>query len=391
LRRVSEIQGLPRGLVHLFIVNVVVSQNQSILTSLLGLLAESKGATQLDVGLLFLLGGVSSTLLMIPSGVLSQMVGRRRMIMIGAGISAVSLLSLTMAPTWNWLIPGASGFNIGFALFIPARMSLIADYSTQKNRATVYGLSNISWPVGTIYGPVAAGALADSLGWNSAFYFASLTEVIAFYFATRLDKDQPTMSTETSKTDHRVLSGLDLFKGPAVPLYAMHLLNSLGVSTVDPLLPLYLQGRFGINRTGVGLFYSISAGFSTLIGQVPAGIVGDRYGNRKVILAGLAALPPLYMLCGFSSTYLMVLVFYVGVQAMWSLTWPTSMALLIGKVPNARRGLAVGIRQTVIRLGADFGPTIGGTLAPFPLPFFAAAIINAASILPILRIREKNR
>jgi predicted MFS family arabinose efflux permease len=110
-----------------------------------------------------------------------------------------------------------------------------------------------------------------------------------------------------------------------------------------------------------------------------------------MIVASLAVLPPLYILCGFSSTYLMLLVFYVGVQATWSLTWPTSMALLIGKVPNARRGLAVGIRQTVIRLGADFGPTIGGALAPFPLPFFAAAILNAASILPILRIKEGDR
>jgi MFS family permease len=356
------------------------------MTTLLGLFAQGKGATQLDVGVLFLLAGFVSTLLMIPSGILSQIFGKRKLILISTVISAISLFSLTLAPTWQWLVLGASGFNIGFALFIPARMNLVADYSTRLNRATVFGIVNMSWPVGTIYGPTMAGVLVDSFSWNSAFYFAAITELASLFFALRLSEGREAGTVEGASGGS---VGWEFMRTRVTFLFAMHLLTSLGISTVDPLLPLYLHDRFGVSETGIGIFYSLSAGFATLLGQIPAGIVGDRYGRRRLILASTAAILPLYILCALADTYLLLLIFYIGIHAAWSLTWPTTMALLIDMVPTGRRGLAVGVRQTVIRLGSDFGPSLGGYLSPFPLPFYASAMLTAVSIPFILLIREK--
>lgn len=381
---------LSPSLFHLFVANIVFAQNQAIMTTMLGLLAQGKGANQLEVGLLFLLGGITSTFLMIPSGILSQRFGERKLISISTIVSAISLYSFTLAPTWQWLVLGASGFNIGFALFIPARMNLVADYSTRQNRATVYGIINMSWPIGTIYGPTVAGALADNLGWNSAFYFAALTEIVSLFFASRLSQEHKA-EEEVFESASGGPIGQGFLRNQVAFLYIMHLLTSLGISTVDPLLPLYLQDRFGISKTGIGLFYSLSAGFSTLLGQIPAGIMGDRYGRRNLILASTAAIPPLYILCALADTYMLLLISYVGIHAIWSLTWPTTMALLIDMVPNTRRGLAIGVRQTVIRIGADFGPSVGGYLSPFPLPFYAAAALTAASIPFIIQIKEKWR
>jgi len=65
------------------------------------------------------------------------------------------------------------------------------------------------------------------------------------------------------------------------------------------------------------------------------------------------------------------------------------MALLIDMVPSDKRGLAIGVRQTVIRVSSDFGPSLGGYLSPFPLPFYASAVLTAVSIPFILLVREK--
>jgi len=388
LTRFSEMQELPHGLVHLFVVNVIFAQNQSIMTTLLGLLAQSKGATPLDIGLLFLLSGSASTFLMIPSGILSQTLGKRKLIIFSTVISAVSLFSLTLAPTWQWLVLGASGFNIGFALFIPARMNLVADYSTRRNRTTVFGIINMSWPLGTIYGPTMAGALVDNLGWSSAFYFAAVTELVSLSFALRLNEEHEAGAGVVEEASAGSV-GWEFMRSRVTFLFVMHLLTSLGISTVDPLLPLYLQERFGVSKMGVGIFYSLSAGFATLLGQIPAGIVGDRYGKRMLILASTVSIAPLYILCALADTYLLLLVFYVGIHAAWSLTWPTTMALLVDMVPSSRRGLAIGVRQTMIRIGSDFGPSLGGYLSPFPLPFYASALLTAVSIPFILLIRER--
>lgn len=378
---------LPPGLHYLLIVNIIFAQNQSTMTSLLGLFSQSKGASQLDVGILFLLGGIVSTILMIPSGILSQTIGKKKLIKISTIISAISLFSLTLAPDWRWLILGASGFNVGFALFIPSRMNLIADYSTGQNRATIYGIANMAWPIGTIYGPVAAGLLVDNLGWNSAFYFTAIMQIISFFFASRITEINNENETE-EETSKRTISWAFIHKD-TILLFASHFTTSLAITTVDPLLPLYLEGRFGISKTGIGLFYGATAGFSTLIGQIPAGILGDKYGSKKLILASMASIPIIYILCALAQNYLLLLLLYMTIQSLWSLTWPTTMALLIDLVPHSQRGLAIGVRQTAILIGNDFGPPLGGYLSPFPAPFYGSAIIFATSIPLIFLVKEK--
>jgi DHA1 family multidrug resistance protein-like MFS transporter len=376
----------------LFVINVIVSQNQSLNTSLFSLFASNLGAKPSEIGVTVFLSGVVATLLMIPSGILAEKFGRKQMMGASAILGAVSTFSYTLTTSWQHLIPCAMLFSASFALFVPARMALVADYSTPQNRVAVYSLTNMAWPIGSIYGPVAGGVLADAFpGWKAPFYFMSLTSLLCLFPSLALKKAPEESVGSDSGRGRRLGREWGFFYG-VLFLYIMHLFIELGITAVDPLMPLYLERRFNVTKTQVGIFYSAGFGMATLLSQIPAGFMAGKYGRKGVTLGCLSVVPVFYVLCALTGDYLTIMGYYMLINAFWSMTWPTSMAMLVDAVPASSRGVALGARQAFIRLGATIGPLVGGFLWDFvglTVPFYASALFFALAVPVLLLVREK--
>jgi len=94
----------------------------------------------------------------------------------------------------------------------------------------------------------------------------------------------------------------------------------------------------------------------------PAGRLGDRYGHRQVFLSGLAVFTLGSAACGLSASF-GVLVASRVVQALGAaMLMPSSLALLMGAVPAARRAIAVSTWSAVAAMAAALGPPVGGVL-----------------------------
>jgi EmrB/QacA subfamily drug resistance transporter len=94
----------------------------------------------------------------------------------------------------------------------------------------------------------------------------------------------------------------------------------------------------------------------------PAGRLGDRYGHRRVFLAGLVVFTLGSATCGLSASFPM-LVASRAVQALGAaMLMPSSLALLLAAVPAARRAVAVSIWSAVGATAAALGPPVGGLL-----------------------------
>jgi len=175
-------------------------------------------------------------------------------------------------------------------------------------------------------------------------------------------------------------------------LFMVGLFVELGIMAVDPLVPLYLERKFAVTKTQIGIFYSMGFGLATLLSQIPAGFLAGRYGRKRVFLGCVSAIPPLYILCAWAGEYLSLMAFNMLINALWSMTWPLSMAILIDAVPTPDRGVAVGMRQTFLRLGATVGPLIGGFLWDSmgqATPFYASAVFFALAIPWLLLLHER--
>lgn len=100
--------------------------------------------------------------------------------------------------------------------------------------------------------------------------------------------------------------------------------------------------------------------FATLL--VPAGGLADRFGTRRSFLAGLALFLGGSAAAGLSSSLGLLVASRVvqGVGA--ALVMPSSLAIILGAFPPARRAVVVGLWGAASALGAAIGP-IAGSLA----------------------------
>ena len=146
-------------------------------------------------------------------------------------------------------------------------------------------------------------------------------------------------------------------------------------------------GSFGVfvvflDTTIVNIaFETISRGFHTTTGHlawvlnayslvfaamlIPAGRVADRYGRKRVFMAGMAGFAVMSALCGLAPDA-GVLIAGRALQAVFAaLVVPTSLALILPEFPARRRHAAVGTWGSMGAAAAAIGPVLGALLTQY--------------------------
>ena len=139
-------------------------------------------------------------------------------------------------------------------------------------------------------------------------------------------------------------------------------LASLDLFIVNIAFP-EIRQAFG-NTAGFGAMSWILNAYTLVFAAFmnPAGRLSDRYGHRRVFLAGLVVFTLGSATCGLSGSFLM-LVASRAVQALGAaMLMPSSLALLLAAVPASRRAVAVSTWSAVGAMAAALGPPVGGLL-----------------------------
>lgn len=96
--------------------------------------------------------------------------------------------------------------------------------------------------------------------------------------------------------------------------------------------------------------------------MVPAGRIGDIFGRRRALLAGIALFGLASAMCAVAPSAALVIVFRAvqGIGA--ALIFPVSVSVLTNVFPAARAGHAIGVAYGIAGLGNAAGPLVGGLL-----------------------------
>jgi MFS family permease len=148
---------------------------------------ESLGLSRGDAGGLTLLSGVAYLLAAFPLALLSERVGRLRVMAAGMTLFLVSMIAgaLVHTPTGTVVVlcagaAGAAGFMINGAVIL---WNLAP---SSRVLGTYTGLYTVGWMTGGLVGPVAVGGMVDFTGWDLMLVDAALFAALAIVVVVRI-------------------------------------------------------------------------------------------------------------------------------------------------------------------------------------------------------------
>ncbi len=296
-------------------------------------------------------------------GIIADRWGRKPMVlraMFGAG-TVLALVGL--APNIYYVI--ALRFVQGLLSgTIAAASALVASLTPRNKMPFAMGLLMVAVFMGSSFGPLAGGFMADSVGYKAAFFITggllfSGGLIVLLFVKEKFER--PAKGQRASLS-----SLLRLAKSrEMLPLLLALCALQAGPQMMTPIISLFIRelNPEGMAATASGLAFCFM-GVIAAISAIIAGRLGGHISLKKILVisclgTGLLYLPPMW---ARTVTQLIIFIALTGLLKGGLMT--SSNALVGLSVPRSQQGIAYGIAQSANALGNGLGPLIGGSLAP---------------------------
>ncbi|MBI4199988.1 MAG: MFS transporter [Chloroflexi bacterium] len=337
--------------------------------------AEELGAQTWLIGLVVGASTITGVFIKFPAGTLSDILGRRRMLVLGAAFFAFPPFLYLLARDPYTLLGIRFLHGFATAIFGPVASAAVADLF-QKERGEKLGWFAASSEVGSAFGPLLGGsALAAFAGPGlSKFHYTYLIVgalgVMTLLLALRIPIGRPSPNAGPPSGGGRQVSRWALFREgmwqvlgnrPILIASSVEAAMFLGVGALVAFLPLYAKNVVGLGDAYLGLLLWVPL-VMAMVGKPLSGRISDRVGRKPVILLGLAlctaTLPLVPMTRNLLGLLLEGAVFGAGMAAVT----PSTTALVADLCKTRNYGAAMGVFGAIWDMGEASGPILAGAL-----------------------------
>ena len=151
------------------------------------------------------------TLMQIPTGILADTLGPRRILALGGVIGGLGSFMFGFAPSLDWALAGRTLIGLGVSVTFIAMLKLIAVWFEESRFATMVGICMLVGNMGSVLAGAPLSGLAQATGWRGVFIgigVVSLVLAVACWIIVR-DRPDPGSAAATARFDRTVvLSGL---------------------------------------------------------------------------------------------------------------------------------------------------------------------------------------
>jgi MFS family permease len=194
---------LDRNLSSVSQAGLVNNLNDGMAWGLFPLVFAAAGMDLAQVGLLAAIYPASWGVVQLVTGALSDLVGRKPLIVWGMWMQAVGIALVAVSNGFTGFTAGAVLLGVGTAMVYPTLLAAIGDVAHPTWRASAVGVYRLSRDLGYAIGALLAGVIADALGLQAAMWsVAALTCVSGTVSAVRMTETLPVRTALLAPNSH---------------------------------------------------------------------------------------------------------------------------------------------------------------------------------------------
>jgi MFS family permease len=363
--------------------------------------------------MLYLVGSITGSA---SYGPMRARIGGRRSFAVGGAVFSLGALGCSIAPSMGALLVARLVQGVGGGLILAASMAFISVLFEPRLRKYAVAVTNATWIVAAVVGPVQAGIFADFGWWRGAFFLyvpIGVAFLVGVLWKIPKSADQATAGSRALRfpiwrvgllglgvlcvgssglaeaaalrTALIVAAGLIVWYAftrdaqaenrlfPSQPLshftpvglaYWGHILVSAAYISVSIYLPLVLTVLHGIAPLYVGLANGMMSIGWSIAAALAAGLHGNR--ERKVVIAG-----PICLMIGSVG---LALVAAFGAHFAWVLMCAPMVGIgigifhvhmtvrVMGVARSGEESITASSLSTIRALGMAFGAAVAGTI-----------------------------
>jgi len=347
----------------------------------LSMFAESLGATPQMIGVVVAASTMTGVFLKLPMGILSDIIGRRLLLIVGAIAFGVTPFVYILIDNLQTLLLLRLAHGLATAVFAPIALATAASIFAER-RGVGIGWYTASTQTGSLLGPMAGGFFLDYAEFSDAFITAGSIGLLGLFLVFKMQTNKIDVVPSNPRKSFDVGEMFALMSVGAQTVFRNHLVLAASVAGMSKMvstgvlmafLPLY-GFSIGLNGTQVGFLFGVQSVIS--LGAKPLlGTISDKIGRRPLILMGLVFCAVAMACIPFFEQFLVLLIL-AGMFGFGDASVMTSSAALVGdSVPPHFVGSAMGVYGTLSDIGHASGPIMGGILIAtigYPAAFLAA-------------------
>ncbi|MEM7708728.1 MAG: MFS transporter [Pseudomonadota bacterium] len=348
--------------------------DRSVFSVLAVSIKEDLSLSDTEIGLL---GGFAFALfyacLGVPLARLADRSNRVRLVSICLALWSAATAACGLATGFLTLLLSRIGVGAGEAGCFPPSYSIISDYYPANRRAFAIGMFHAGGNVGFLVGLMAAGLLADAVGWRAAFFILGLPGVAfaGLFFATvREPLRGASPSPAATPLGLRDAIGLMRRRSAFVHLTIAYTLSILAFYSALAWLPHFFARTFGMDASAIGFWYGLAFGGGLIVGVMFGALVAPSLIKRnprwEYVFPGIGSLiaMPSFLLIYWIGNADWALVFTaVGSAAVAMGLGPAFSAVQSLAEPSMRATAAAFVLLISAILGQGLGPVLVGVLS----------------------------
>ncbi|MFD0693481.1 MFS transporter [Paenibacillus sp. GCM10027628] len=387
-----------RGAVLLLMLNLfLVFTGIGLVIPILPKFMENLGITGSILGLLVAAFSLTQLLFSPLAGRLADSFGRKRLIVTGMVVFALSEGLFGIASHPGLLFVSRLLGGISAALIMPAVMAYAADVTTKEERAAGMGFMNAAITTGFIIGPGIGGYIAE-FGIRVPFYTAAIAGIIAACITlfllqeSLIVEEKSTDLPSSAKQQSSFLLQLKYsYREPYFLSLIIVFVMSFGLANFEIVFGLFVDHKFGFEPKDIAFIITFGSIAGAVVQVSAFSWILNRFGQKRVISICLL----------FAGVFILMTLFVHKFWLIFAVTFIVFLATdilrpaistQISMLTKDQQGYVAGLNSAFTSLGNIAGPAVAGFLFDLNInyPYTLASIILLICFGLSLRIGKRN-